>query len=110
MNSPSGVWGGAPAKKRNWVILSVTEHFWLQYIVNYENRVLQAEKQYAMYINFSLVSQRSFPLIVFLAACLLILRQITKQTRKQDRSRQLQYVQCLCQLTLHIHRTVNTTL
>jgi len=36
---PSGVF---------WCILNVTEHFWLQDIVNHENSILQAEMQYAM--------------------------------------------------------------
>jgi len=31
-----------------WCILNVTEHFWLQDIVNHENSILQAEMQYAM--------------------------------------------------------------
>jgi len=36
MSSPSKVWGAAPAKKRIWCILNLTEYFWLQDIVNHE--------------------------------------------------------------------------
>jgi len=42
-------------QKKTWCILSVTEHFCLQYIVNHENRVLQAEVQYTMNIKSSLI-------------------------------------------------------
>jgi len=34
--------------ERIWCILNVTEHIWLQDIVNYENSRLQGETQYAM--------------------------------------------------------------
>jgi len=40
--------GRSPGEKRIWCILNVTEHFWLQDIVNHENSVLQAEMQYAI--------------------------------------------------------------
>ena len=40
--------GQSPGEKRIWCILNVTEHFWLQDIVNHENSVLQAEMQYAI--------------------------------------------------------------
>jgi len=40
--------GRSPGEKRIMCILSITEHFWLQDIVNYENNVLQAEMQYVI--------------------------------------------------------------
>ena len=40
--------GRSPGEKRIWCILYVTEHFWLQDIVNHENSILQAEMQYAI--------------------------------------------------------------
>jgi len=45
VSSPSGVWGGAPAKKRIRCIFGVTKHFFLQDIVNHKNSVIQAEMQ-----------------------------------------------------------------
>jgi len=35
-------------EKLIWCILNVTEHFWLQDIINHENIILQAEMQHAM--------------------------------------------------------------
>jgi len=35
--------GRSPGETRILCILSITEHFWLQDIVNHENSVLQAE-------------------------------------------------------------------
>jgi len=40
--------GGTAAKKRISCILSITEHFWLQDIVNHGNSTLQAEMSYAI--------------------------------------------------------------